>query len=56
MMFLEQLLINFQTRRKDEMKSFLGFKKAKVTQEKISMLTCYDYTIAKNINSTDKDC
>lgn len=26
---LEQLLINFQTRRKDEMKSVLGFKKLK---------------------------
>ncbi|WP_234366865.1 3-methyl-2-oxobutanoate hydroxymethyltransferase, partial [Francisella tularensis] len=38
------------------MKSVLGFKKAKVTQEKISMVTCYDYTLAKIINSTDIDC
>lgn len=38
------------------MKSVLGFKKAKVTQKKISMITCYDYTLAKIINSTDIDC
>ncbi|MDE4984381.1 3-methyl-2-oxobutanoate hydroxymethyltransferase, partial [Francisella tularensis subsp. holarctica] len=56
MMFLEQMLINFQTRRKDEMKSVLGFKKDKVTQEKISMVKCYDYNLAKIINSTDIDC
>lgn len=56
MMFLEPLLINFQTRRKDEMKSVLGFKKAKANREKISMVTCYDYTLAKIINSTDIDC
>ncbi|MBK2025835.1 3-methyl-2-oxobutanoate hydroxymethyltransferase [Francisella philomiragia] len=38
------------------MKSVLGFKKAKANREKISMVTCYDYTLAKIINSTDIDC
>lgn len=38
------------------MKSILDFKKAKANQQKISMLTCYDYTFAKTINTTDIDC
>ena len=38
------------------MKSVLDFKKAKANREKISMVTCYDYTLAKIINYTDIDC
>ncbi|MED7788637.1 3-methyl-2-oxobutanoate hydroxymethyltransferase [Francisella sp. 19X1-34] len=38
------------------MKSILDFKKAKANQQKISMLTCYDYTFAKIINDTNIDC
>ncbi|MFV9924702.1 MAG: 3-methyl-2-oxobutanoate hydroxymethyltransferase [Francisella endosymbiont of Hyalomma scupense] len=38
------------------MKSILSFKRAKANRKKISMITCYDYTLAKIINTTDIDC
>ncbi|MDE4959435.1 3-methyl-2-oxobutanoate hydroxymethyltransferase, partial [Francisella tularensis subsp. holarctica] len=34
----------------------LGFKKSNLTHEKISMVTCYEFTLAIIINSTDIDC
>ncbi|WP_150466954.1 3-methyl-2-oxobutanoate hydroxymethyltransferase [Francisella sp. SYW-9] len=38
------------------MKSILDFEKAKAKQQKISMITCYDYSFANIINNTDIDC
>ncbi|API87197.1 3-methyl-2-oxobutanoate hydroxymethyltransferase [Francisella uliginis] len=38
------------------MKSILDFEKAKIKQQKISMITCYDYSFANIINNTDIDC
>ncbi|ASG67836.1 3-methyl-2-oxobutanoate hydroxymethyltransferase [Francisella halioticida] len=38
------------------MKSVLSFKKAKVNQQKISVITCYDYSFANIINRTNIDC
>ncbi|MCH9770422.1 MAG: 3-methyl-2-oxobutanoate hydroxymethyltransferase [Gammaproteobacteria bacterium] len=38
------------------MKNILEFNKAKETQQKITMVTCYDYWSAKIINASDIDC
>ena len=38
------------------MKSVLDFKKAKKNNQKISMMTAYDYSYAKIINDTSIDC
>lgn len=48
------MLINLQLRIKYEINFRL--QKAKANQQKISMLTCYDYTFANIINNTDVDC
>lgn len=37
------------------MKSILDFQKAKTENRKITMLTCYDYSMAKTLNSTSID-
>ncbi len=38
------------------MKSILDFQKKKLNKEKISMITCYDYSFARIIAETDIDC
>ncbi len=38
------------------MKSTLDFLKKKNSQQKISMVTCYDYSNAKAVNESDVDC
>lgn len=37
------------------MKSVLEFQKAKLNRKKITMVTCYDYSMAKILNATDVD-
>jgi 3-methyl-2-oxobutanoate hydroxymethyltransferase len=38
------------------MKSVLDFQKKKTSEQKITMLTCYDYTFAKILNESEVDC
>lgn len=38
------------------MKSVLDFAQKKIKKEKISMVTCYDYTFAKVLSGTQVDC
>lgn len=38
------------------MKTIFEFQKMKVAQEKITMITCYDFTSAQIIDKTDIDC
>lgn len=37
------------------MKTIIGFRKMKAAQERISVVTCYDYTSAKIVNKTNID-
>ncbi len=38
------------------MKTILDFHDKKIKKQKISMITCYDYTFARIVNSSDIDC
>jgi len=41
---------------KIEIKNLLDFKRKKKSQEKISMVTCYDFAMAQLVNQSDIDC